>query len=127
MKKVKIWLYSFCQYLNRWIAKYSPRDQVRALERQNKILKQSKPGDTEDDGASSEDKIIEDIKLIEIECLDDSEENWLFDVSKDNQEFEDLDDSECSWLRKDVTSPNSLAAMRKKSLVNKLDDIAKSK
>ena len=48
-------------------------------------------------------------------------------MSKDNQEFEDLDDSECSWLRKDVTSPNSLAAMRKKSLVNKLDDIAKSK
>lgn len=107
------------------------KEKVRALEKQNKMLKDTKPGDSEN-GASasglSDDKIIEDVKLIEIEDLDGSEDNWLLDVSKDNPpEFEELDDTDCSWLRKDVMSPDSLAAMKKKSLVNKLDDIAKSK
>ena len=95
------------------------------------MLKDTKPGDMENGALASgllEDKIIEDVKLIEIEDLDDSEENWLLDVSKDNPpEFEDLNDTDCSWLRKDVTSPDSLVAMKKKSLINKLDDIAKSK
>ena len=108
------------------------KEKVRALERQNEMLKQTKNGDSAGDGAVdgaaarprlSDEKIIDDIKLLEIEDLDDSEENWLLDVSRNQEEEED----ECAWLRKDVMSPNSLAAARKKSLVNKLDDIAKSK
>ena len=54
--------------------------------------------------------------------LDGSEDNWLFDVSGGDQAGQDEGD----WLRADVTSPTSAVALKKKSLVNKLDDIAKS-
>ena len=98
------------------------KEKVKALEKQNAILKQ-KEGDDVDGAVSTpvgDEKIIEDIQLIEIEDLDESEGNWLLNVSDETADLED----ECSWLRKDVMSPNTL---KKKSLVNKLDDIAKSK
>ena len=103
------------------------QEKVKALERQNAILKQSKTGDSTE-GAGARISIIstgdeDDIKLLEIEDLDGSEDNWLFDLSEGDQAGED----ECDWLRADVTSPTSAVALKKKSLVNKLDDIAKSK
>merc|ERR1719282_2231976 len=97
------------------------KEKVKALEKQNAILKQ-KEGDDVDGAVSTpigDEKIIEDIQLIEIEDLDESEGNWLLNVSDETADLED----DCSWLRKDVMSPNTL---KKKSLVNKLDDIAKN-
>ena len=110
------------------------QEKVKALEGQNAILKQNKTGDNLDGaearaGNSGQRCSIistgdeDDIKLLEIEDLDESEDNWLFDLSAGDQAVED----ECDWLRADVTSPTSAVALRKKSLVNKLDDIAKSK
>ena len=106
------------------------KEKVKALERQNALLKtKSKPGDNGDsvDGAAAvgdlvNDKVIEDIQLIDLDELDAGEDNWLLDVSQEDQ---DNQEDECSWLRSDVTSPSSIAALKKKSLVNKLDDIAK--
>ena len=105
------------------------QEKVKALERQNAILKQSKTGDNLDGaGATKRISIIstgdeDDIKLLEIEDIDEGEDNWLFGLSAGDQAEED----HCNWLRADVTSPTSAVALKKKSLVNKLDDIAKSK
>ena len=109
------------------------QEKVKALERQNAILKQSKTGDNVDEAEARGDNCAkrisiistgdeDDIKLLEIEDLDGSEDNWLFDLSAGDQGGED----ESDWLRADVTSPTSAVALKKKSLVNKLDDIAKS-
>ena len=107
------------------------KEKVKALERQNALLKtKSKPGDEDgvDEAAAVadlvNDKVIEDIQLIDLDELDAGEDNWLLDVSQEDQ---DNQEDECSWLRSDVTSPSSIAALKKKSLVNKLDDIAKSR
>ena len=110
------------------------KEKVKALERQNALLKTTKPkpgdnGDTMDGavataGLANDDKLIEEIQLIDLDELDAGEDNWLLDISQENQ---DDPEDECSWLRSDVTSPNSIAALKKKSLVNKLDDIAKSR
>ena len=104
------------------------QEKVKALERQNAILKQSKTGDNLY-GAEAAKRISiistgdeDDIKLLEIEDIDEGEDNWLFDLSAGDQAEEDHSD----WLRADVTSPTSAVALKKKSLVNKLDDIAKS-
>ena len=102
-------------------------EKVKALERQNALLKTAKTGDNLD-GAAARSSIIstgdeDDIKLLEIEDFDGSEDNWLFDLGNGDQAVED----ESDWLRGDVTSPTSGVALKKKSLVNKLDDIAKSK
>ena len=107
------------------------KEKVRALERQNAMLKQNKNGENGEsvDGAGAalnieaDQKMMEDIKLIDLDDIDGGEDNWLLDVSETDGALED----ECSWLRKDVMSPESVAAIKKKSLVNKLDDIAKSK
>ena len=110
------------------------QEKVKALERQNAILKQSKTGDNLDGAEATAETCAkrismistgdeDDIKLLEIEDLDGSEDNWLFDVSGGDQAGQDEGD----WLRADVTSPTSAVALKKKSLVNKLDDIAKSK
>jgi len=105
------------------------KEKVRALERQNAMLKQNKNGENGEsvDGAGAalnieaDQKMMEDIKLIDLDDIDGGEDNWLLDVSETDGALED----ECSWLRKDVMSPDSVAALKKKSLVNKLDDIAK--
>ena len=34
---------------------------------------------------------------------------------------------EIDWLRKDVESPSAMVAIKKKSLVNKLEDLSRSK
>ena len=111
------------------------QEKVKALERQNAILKQTKTADNLDGAEAAGENGVrrnsmistgdeDDIKLLEIEDLDGSEEdNWLFDLSGGEQAGQD----ECDWLRADVTSPTSAVALKKKSLVNKLDDIAKSK
>ena len=109
------------------------QEKVKALERQNAILKQSKTGDNIDGAEARAENpkrisIIstgdeDDIKLLEIEDLDGSEDNWLFDLSAGEHAGEE----ESDWLRADVTSPTSAVALKKKSLVNKLDDIARSK
>jgi len=105
------------------------KEKVRALERQNAMLKQNTNGDNgesvEGAGAATysvaDQKIIDDVKLIDLDDIDGGDDNWLLDVSETDGGLED----ECSWLRKDVMSPDSMAALKKKSLVNKLDDIAK--
>ena len=103
------------------------QEKVRALERQNEILKQSKTGEVE--GAKRSSIISagddDDIKLLEIEDLDGSDENWLFEVTNGEEEVEG--DEETDWLRADAISPASGGAGRKMSLISKLDDIAKSK
>jgi len=105
------------------------QEKVRALERQNELLKTGKSSDLQGAaGAAVKRTSIlstgddEDIKLLDIEQLDGSEENWLFDLSNGEEGF---DGEEVDWLRADVLSPDSAMALKKKSLVNKLDDIAK--
>ena len=95
------------------------KEKVRALERQNALLKQTK---TTDDGAKCLDDNIEDIQLLDMDELTNGDDNWLLNVGEENLDQDDDDD--CAWLRQDMMSPNSL---KKKSLVNKLDDIAKRK
>ena len=111
------------------------QEKVKALERQNELLKQSKTGDSNGGAAVKRISIIstgddEDIKLLEMDDLEfgsgfGSEENWLFDLS--NGEQGGLEEDEGDWLKTAVMSPDSSTAAKKKSLVNKLDDIAKSK
>ena len=95
------------------------KEKVRALERQNALLKQTK---TADDGAKCLDDKIEDIQLLDMDELTNGDDNWLLNVGEEITDQDDDDD--CAWLRQDMMSPNSL---KKKSLVNKLDDIAKRK
>ena len=95
------------------------KEKVRALERQNALLKQTK---TTDDGAKCLDDNIEDIQLLDMDELTNGDDNWLLNFGEEITDQDDDDD--CAWLRQDMMSPNSL---KKKSLVNKLDDIAKRK
>eukprot|EP00092_Neocalanus_flemingeri_P028583 GFUD01031039.1.p1 GENE.GFUD01031039.1~~GFUD01031039.1.p1 ORF type:complete len:647 (-),score=115.24 GFUD01031039.1:694-2634(-) len=118
------------------------QDKVRALEQQNALLKQNQPLDSVDGaeltkvgdnllskmsgGKSSSPpnaagERIEDVKLIDIESLEGSEGNWL--ISMDQDDFESVD--EIDWLRRDVESPSAMVAIKKKSLVNKLEDLAR--
>jgi len=118
------------------------QDKVRALERQNALLKQNQPLDSVDGaeltkvgdnllmkmsrGKSSSTQNgagerIDDVKLIDIEALEGSEGNWL--ISMDREDFESVD--EIDWLRRDVESPSAMVAIKKKSLVNKLEDLAR--
>ena len=120
------------------------QDKVRALERQNALLKQNQPVDAVDgaelakvgdnllqkmskgNSSSSSSAVcdkIEDVKLIDIESLEGSEGNWLIDMDQDDGDA--VDDIE--WLRRDVESPSAIVAIKKKSLVNKLEDLARSK
>ena len=43
----------------------------------------------------------------------------------DQDDGDAVDDIE--WLRRDVESPSAIVAIKKKSLVNKLEDLARSK
>lgn len=118
------------------------QDKVRALERQNALLKQNQPVDSVDgaeltkvgdnllqkmskgNSSSSPNTVcerIEDVKLIDIESLEGSEGNWL--ISMDQEDVESIDDID--WLRRDVESPSAIVAIKKKSLVNKLEDLAR--
>jgi len=118
------------------------QDKVRALERQNALLKQNQPVDAVDgaelakvgdnllqkmskgNSSSSSSAVcdkIEDVKLIDIESLEGSEGNWLIDMDQDDGDA--VDDIE--WLRRDVESPSAIVAIKKKSLVNKLEDLAR--
>jgi len=118
------------------------QDKVRALERQNAMLKQNQPLDSVDGaeltkvgdnllmkmakGKSSSPpnaagERIDDVKLIDIESLEGSEGNWLISMTQDD--FESVD--EIDWLRRDVESPSAMVAIKKKSLVNKLEDLAR--
>ena len=120
------------------------QDKVRALERQNALLKQNQPIDSVDgaelattgdnllqkmakgNASSSSSAVcerIEDVKLIDIESLEGTEGDWL--ISMDQEEVENLDDVD--WLRRDVENPSAIVAIKKKSLVNKLEDLARSK
>ena len=105
------------------------QEKVKALERQNLLLKQRKTGDQTVGSSDKRSSILssgdeDDIKLLEIEDTDGSEESWLFELR--NVE-ERLGGEDCDWLRADVISPDGQGSAKKKSLVNKLDDIAKSK
>ena len=120
------------------------QDKVRALERQNALLKQNQPVDSVDgaeltkvgdnllqkmsklNSSSPPNTVcerIEDVKLIDIESLEGSEGNWL--ISMEQEDVESIDDID--WLRRDVESPSAIVAIKKKSLVNKLEDLARSK
>lgn len=104
------------------------QEKVKALERQNLLLKQSKTGDQMTGGSSGKRSSIlssgdeDDIKLLEIEDTDGSEESWLFELRDVEERVRGED---CDWLRADVISPETQGSAKKKSLVNKLDDIAK--
>ena len=106
------------------------QEKVKALERQNLLLKQSKTGDQMTGGSSGKRSSIlssgdeDDIKLLEIEDTDGSEESWVFELRDVEERVRGED---CDWLRADVISPETQGSAKKKSLVNKLDDIAKSK
>jgi len=118
------------------------QDKVRALERQNALLKQNQPIDSVDgaelattgdnllqkmakgNSSSSSTAVcerIEDVKLIDIESLEGTEGDWL--ISMDQEEVENLEDVD--WLRRDVENPSAIVAIKKKSLVNKLEDLAR--
>jgi len=115
------------------------QDKVRALERQNALLKQNQPVDSVDgaeltkvgdnllrkmskgNSTSMSNTVCEDVKLIDIESLEGSEGDWL--ISMDQDEAESIDDVD--WLRRDVESPSAIVAIKKKSLVNKLEDLAR--
>ena len=122
------------------------QDKVRALERQNALLKQNQPLDTVDGAEltsvgdnlfmkmtkekssspqNAVSELVEDapFQLIDIDSLEGSEGSWL--LSMDPDEFESVD--EIDWLRKDVESPSAMVAIKKKSLVNKLEDLSRSK
>ena len=110
------------------------QDKVKALERQNAMLKQNQPVDSVDEAAftkvgdrskmrvnSNDCDQLEDVKLIDIESLEGSEGDWL--VSMDKEEADEVDNLD--WLRKDIESPSAIVAIKKKSLVNRLEDLAR--
>jgi hypothetical protein len=118
------------------------QDKVRALERQNALLIQNQPIDSGDgaelttvgdnllqkmskgNSSSSPGAVferIEDVKLIDINALEGSEGDWL--ISMDQEEAESIDDVD--WLRSDIENPSAIVAIKKKSLVNKLEDLAR--
>merc|ERR1719232_2122116 len=85
----------------------------------NLLKKMAKGNSSSSSGAVCER--IDDVKLIDIESLEGSEGDWL--ISMDQEEVENLDDVD--WLRRDVENPSAIVAIKKKSLVNKLEDLAR--
>jgi len=112
------------------------QEKVRALERQNAELKQARrPSEIESDekgrtlsdsdasgrttkegSDSSVDSLrLEDMKLIDVNSLEGEEGTWLVPVSGGGER---------EWLRGEVEATGALI-VNKKTLVNRLDDIAR--
>jgi len=112
------------------------QEKVRALERQNAALRQSKPAvepsererggpgvalerETEGLNIKQDSSDIMEASLIDIEGLNGSEGDWLCGEPGLVGPGDEVD-----WLRSDLEE-SPVIAIKKKSLVNKLDDLAR--
>jgi len=109
------------------------QEKVRALEKQNAALRQSKPtvesvnearervGNKEEVGETNKEESsdIMEASLIDIEGLNGSEGDWLCGEPGLVGPGDEVD-----WLRSDLDE-SPVIAIKKKSLVNKLDDLAR--
>jgi len=101
------------------------QEKVRALERQNAALRQCQPTEngtvngTKERTRPSSGEGIMDVSLIDLEQLEGTESDWLIGEVGAVGPGDELD-----WLRRDKEESPSVA-VKKKSLVNKLEDLAR--